>query len=105
MKGFFGKDENERYVLRAFRASLLETDEGLTVLDYLLRELGFWSEAVTEEDRIKRNIGVRILMLCGIWNNQNTMDILLKLKEVPNPLDPNFGKGGYFARKRMQEET
>ena len=97
MKGLFGRNENERYLLRSFRSSFLETEEGLDVLDFLLRELGFFSEAVTEEDRIKRNIGIRILMYCGIWNNQNTMDILLKLREVPNPLDPDFGKGGYFA--------
>ncbi len=104
MRGVFNKTENERHLLRAFRASFLETEEGLDVLDFLLRELGFFSEAETEEDRIKRNIGIKILMWCGIWNQPNTMEILLKLKEVPNPLDPEFGKGSYFALQKRGKD-
>jgi hypothetical protein len=87
MMPVFGKSEEERYIMRCYRATFTVTEEGQIVYDHLMRDLGCFSESATDEDRIKKNVAMRIMMYMGILTNKNTMEISRKLFEVPTVID------------------
>ena len=64
------------------RKLLLDSTEGRYVLGGLLTHWGFFREANSVEEMIEQNIAKDVLWYMGVWHEDNTLDILDKLRAV-----------------------
>ena len=64
------------------RKVLLDSTEGRYVLGGLLNHWGFFREANSVEEMIEQNIAKDVLWYMGVWHEDNTLDILDKLRTV-----------------------
>ena len=64
------------------RKVLLDSAVGRYVLGGLLNHWGFFREANSVEEMIEQNIAKDVLWYMGVWHEDNTLDILDKLRTV-----------------------
>lgn len=72
--------------LREALVSTFSTPSGRIVFDWLLTSLGFFSEAESEEGRIRRNFATKLLESMGafhVYNSSVVADFLLKVPKPP----------------------
>jgi len=58
-------------------------ENGKLVLSHILADLGFFDEAKTPEDMVKRNCAIRLLKNLGIFDISNVKSFVNKLFEIP----------------------
>lgn len=67
-----GKEKEIKYsVTPQDYLATFSSSSGARVLTHLLAEFGFFEEADTEEERIQRNIMIRLLRNMGVFQKKN----------------------------------
>jgi hypothetical protein len=78
----------QQRLCEAYRA-VFNTDLGIIVLDDMAKELGFYSNLATDEDRVLFNYFRSVLEKLGIFDYQHVKDaaVMRKLISLPMILD------------------
>ena len=71
---------------------VFDTEFGHKVLTHILIELRFFEkESESQETMVMQNCAKRLLEMCGIWTNTNSLDVVKALFALPFRRVPSRG--------------
>jgi hypothetical protein len=77
----YGETKEEQIIKNAYR-SIIDTPDGMIVLEDLLLELRWFDKIEKPEDGILHNVALRILNKLGIMDLSTTEDVVKKLLSI-----------------------